>query len=136
MSALGTDPEEMRRQADEMDKIAEHAPAGQDPTLHRNVSHAMAEQMRTPAPAGFRLMSALGYTGGVLLVASAFGLLSRRRLLGKHVALGAGLALLGCAVAAVSTQSLLFWGFPLIGALYAIVLVTLVLTQYRRVLVD
>jgi hypothetical protein len=136
MTAMNSDPEEMLRQADEMERLADHPPAGQDAQLHRNVLHTMAEQLRHPAPAGFRLMSALGYTGGVLLVISAFGLLGRRRLLGKHVAVGAGIALTGCAIVAMATQSLFFWGFPIVGLVYGIVLVTLILAVYRRILVE
>ena len=135
MTALNRDPDELRRQADELDRLAEHPPDGQNPEMHRAMSHAMAEQTRTASPGGFRLMSALGYTGGVLLLVSAVGLLGRRRLLGMHVALGAGIALLGCAAVALTTQGILFWGFPMLGFAYAIVLVTLVLAPYRKVLV-
>ena len=136
MATMNADPDEMRHQADEMERIADHPPDGQDPEVYRALSHAMAEQLRAPSPSGFRLMSALGYTGGVLLVVSAFGLLGRRRLLGKHVALGAGIALIGCAVVAIATQGIFFWGFPLLGLVYAAVLVTLILAVYRRVLVE
>lgn len=137
MTMLNGDPDEMSRMADQMDRVAEQPPpSGQDPALHRAVTQAMAEQMRTPSPGGFRLMSALGYTGGLLLIGSAFGLLARRRLLGKHVALGAGVALTGCAAAAMTTQSPMFWGFPIFGFIYGIVLVSLVLTSYRNVLVE
>jgi hypothetical protein len=135
MTALNEDPDEMRRQADELDRIAERPPDGQNPEIHRSISHAMAAQMRTSSPGGFRLMSALGFTGGVLLLVSAAGLLGRRRLLGMHVALGAGIALLGCAVVAMTTQSIMFWGFPIFGFAYAVVLVTLVLVSYRKILV-
>jgi hypothetical protein len=135
MTALNQDSDEMHRQADELDRLAEHPPDGQNPELHRALTHRMAEQMRSSSPDSFRLMSALGYTGGVLLLVSAVGLLGRRRLLGMHVALGAGISLLGCAVVALTTQSIMFWGFPMFGFAYAIVLVTLVLASYRKILV-
>jgi len=67
---------------------------------------------------------------------SAFGLLGRRRVLGKHLALASGVSIFACAIVAIATQGFLFWGFPILGAAYAVVLVAVTQTAYKKVLVN
>ena len=140
ISAMGADTSEMRRTADEMDRIgdrmAEHPRAGESAELNRTITHGMAHQMRGVSPGGMTVMTILGYSGGLLMFVSAFGLLGRKKFLGRHLALACGLALWGCAIVAVATQGFLFWGFPILGAGYAVVLVAVTQTAYKKVLVN
>lgn len=139
MSVINSDPRELDRQADMFERanadMIEHPRPGQNAELNRVVLTRMAEQIRSASPMGRHVMDGLGCLGGVLMFVSAFGLFGRRRY-GKHLALGAGVALFGCTIVALLTQSMLAWGFPILGTAYAIVLVAVTQSVYKRVLVN
>jgi hypothetical protein len=123
-------------QAQIVERAAEQAAMQEegDPELNRAMAKGMAAQMRTASPQAWRLMLAFGYTGGVLLIVSAFGLLGQRRLTGRHVATAAGVALFACAVVAVMRVGLIFAGVPMLGAVYGMILVIMVHTAYGKTL--
>src|SRR5215813_10140030 len=73
------DDHSMAYEADRMDATASEM-RRTNGALGEDIAHGMAEQMRSSSPQSFRLMFALGLTGGLLLFASGFGLFGQRRL--------------------------------------------------------
>ena len=138
MTAMNHDTRGFDRSARDMDYAADHMPEnstmGGNPELSRQMAHGMAAQMRRSSPEAFRYMFAAGMVGGVLLLLSGFGFLGQRRVLGRHVGNAAGVALVVCGAIAMTKLGFLFWGFPMLGAGYAIVMMLLVQFAYRPTL--
>ncbi len=138
MTTMNRGSDDFDRTARQMDYAADHMETnnamGGNPDLSRAMAHGMAAQMRTSSPGAFRWMFAAGMTGGVLLLLSGFGFLGQRRFLGRHVGYAAGIALVVCGTIAMMKLGFLFWGFPMLGAGYAMVMMLLVHFAYRPVL--
>lgn len=102
--------------------------------LNERIVRSMADRMRSASPQAFRAMFAAGMAGGLLMVVAGIGLLGRRRLLGYHAALASGVAVVACGVIAVTQLGFLDWGFPMLGAVWAVVMMLLVHIMYRPLL--
>lgn len=118
----------------EFDRIADDPNTEGNPELNRAIMKGMTAQMRNSSPGAYRVMFVTGGVGGVLLLLSGFGLLGQRRVLGRHGSMAAAATLTVCGVVAVWKLSFMFWGFPMLGAGYAIVLASLVHFAYRPAL--
>jgi hypothetical protein len=138
LTSIDRSSDENDRTARQMDYAADHMEVnnamGGNPELSRAMAHGMAAQMRSSSPGAFRWMFAAGMTGGVLLLLSGFGFLGQRRVLGRHVGNAAGVALVVCGGIAITKLGFLYWGFPMLGAGYAIVVMLLVHFVYRPTL--
>jgi len=137
MNAMNHDRGEFDRTADNMDYVAEHSSmnsAGGNPDFNRAMAHGMAQQMRNSSPEAFRWMMLTGYLGGILLLVSGFGFLGQKRYSGRYAGIAAGVALVACGGIAMMKLGFLFWGFPMLGAGYAIVMLLLVQFAYRPTL--
>lgn len=118
----------------EFDRIADDPSTEGNPEFNRAIMKGMTAQMRSSSPTAYRVMFVTGGLGGVLLLLSGFGLLGQRRVLGRHGSMAAAAALTVCGIVAVWKLSFMFWGFPMLGAGYAIVLACLVHFAYRPAL--
>lgn len=131
------DRHERERAAADFERAAERDIDPRDPSAE--MSKAMmkdwAEDMRHVSPGPYKLMFAAGVTSSVLLLISAFGLLGQRRLTGLHVSVGAAIALIVCGATAMIGLPFIFWGVPMFGAVYAFVLLPMVLAVYRKRLI-
>ena len=134
---MNKDTDQHAEQADQLERISERQRADMTPAeaqINENLVKGMADQMRNHSPAVFRWMFAAGLSGGLLLFASGIGLLGMKRVTGFHAALAAAVALIACGMIAVLRLGFLFWGIPMLGAVYAIVMGLLMLFVFRPVL--
>lgn len=127
---------EMARAADNVEYAIERGDMdrnGGNPEMNRAIARGMAAQMRRTSPEAYRWMMAIGSLGGVLLFIAGIGFLGQRRY-GRYAANAAGVALIACGTIAMMKLGFLFWGFPMLGAGYAVVLLLMVQFAYRPTL--
>ncbi|MBA3541629.1 MAG: hypothetical protein H0T79_18590 [Deltaproteobacteria bacterium] len=134
---MNKDRHDFDRQADQMDRAADHmrfedtGGGGANPEMSRAMAKGMAMQMRSSSPEAFRYMFWTGMLGGVLLLVSGVGLLAQKRFMGRHLAIAATVSLFVCGAVAMMKLGFIFWGFPMLGAGYTIVMALLVHFAYR-----
>ncbi len=108
---------------------------GAQRAMNETMVKGMAEKMRNASPQAFRAMFAAGMAGGVLMFVAGIGLLAQRRVLGYHAAIASAVAVVACGVIAMTQLGFMYWGFPMIGAVWAFVLGLIVHFMYRPHLV-
>lgn len=136
-SALYHDRGERERSAEQFERMATSdlpPDRSADAQLQRAMVQGIAASSRTISHDAYRLMFALGVTSAVLMLISALGFLGMKRLMGFHIGLASAIALIACGVTAMFGLPFLFWGLPMLGAMYGMVLIIMLLALYRPVL--
>lgn len=100
-------------------------------------SRELVESFMTKySPGAFQLMFGLGLAGGLAMLIAAFGFFGQRRFSGRTLGNLSSILIIASALVAVTQLGFMFMGVPMCGAIYAIVVLSLINTIYAKRLVN